>query len=172
MPLTTTTLWPTLTEGKKAKASEVEAKFDWLEGDQWPMKGGECTTSVYDVGSATYQWRYGYFSSNVVIGGTTITSAAVNTPKAWISLYESGGDMTDGASFGISSYVVLSTGSYRVNFSTNFSTNKSYGAAACSDGNVFVFDRSTTSAIIEHRNYATDALESPLHLGVFFVGNI
>lgn len=52
------TLWPALIAGQKARASDVEAKFDWLEGDLVPMSGGAITTGVYDLGTSTAAWRY------------------------------------------------------------------------------------------------------------------
>lgn len=79
------TSWPTLTAGQKAKASDVEAKFDWIEGNLMPMTGGNQTNGVYDLGSNTYNWRSGYFSSNFFIGGnlgigltTALTKLHVN----------------------------------------------------------------------------------------------
>ena len=63
MPLTTTATWPDLVAGKKAKASEVEAKFDYLEGTLWPMSGGEATDSAYDLGLSTAYWRAGWVKS-------------------------------------------------------------------------------------------------------------
>ena len=77
MPLTTTATWPTLSEGRKAKASEVEAKFDWLEGAQLPMSGGNFTTGVYNIGSTAYKWKNGYFSSFIEVGGQTITASTI-----------------------------------------------------------------------------------------------
>lgn len=57
MPLTTTALWPDLVAGRKAKASEVEAKFDWLEGSLLPMSGGNLTNNAYDLGISGNAWR-------------------------------------------------------------------------------------------------------------------
>ena len=37
------TSWPALTSGFKAKGSEVELKFDWIEGSIVPMNGGSMT---------------------------------------------------------------------------------------------------------------------------------
>lgn len=50
------TTWPSLTAGKKAKASEVESKFDWIEGSIAPMNGGSMTNSAYDLGTSTAHW--------------------------------------------------------------------------------------------------------------------
>lgn len=55
MPASTT--WPALTAGARAKASEVEAKFDWLEQDLHPMSGGTRADNTYDIGSSSFRWR-------------------------------------------------------------------------------------------------------------------
>lgn len=52
-----TSTWPTLTAGNKARASEVETKFDWLEANILPMLGGSTTDAVYDLGNTTTRWR-------------------------------------------------------------------------------------------------------------------
>jgi len=57
--------WPALTAGAKAKASEVEAKFDWLEGDIVPMSGGSKADATYDVGESSFRFRDGKFSRYV-----------------------------------------------------------------------------------------------------------
>lgn len=61
--------WPTLAAGAKAKASEVEAKFDWLEQDILPMAGGAKADATYDVGSASFRFRDGWLSRNLSVGG-------------------------------------------------------------------------------------------------------
>ena len=122
MPLTTTATWPTLTEGRKAKASEVEAKFDWLEGAQLPMSGGNFTTGVYDIGSVTYKWNNGYFT-NLVIGGRTMTSSeAGGKPlRGWGFIQYFGGTTTALASFNIAA-VVSGTTQTEVYWGTDFSS--------------------------------------------------
>jgi len=71
------TNWPALTAGNKAKASEVEEKFDWIEGDILPMIGGTKTDATYNLGSATYRWNTAYFSGIVYIGGDDIKKWAM-----------------------------------------------------------------------------------------------
>jgi hypothetical protein len=51
------TSWPTLAAGRKAKASEVELRFDWIEGDIVPMNAGNQTDAAYDLGTTAYRWR-------------------------------------------------------------------------------------------------------------------
>jgi len=63
MPLTTTATWPDLQSGKKAKASEVESKFDWIEGNLWPMNAGSLSSETYNLGSSSYKWKNIYVSS-------------------------------------------------------------------------------------------------------------
>jgi len=84
--------WPTLTAGNKARASDVEAKFDWIEGNIVPMTGGNTTDGAFDLGTSLARWRSLYTSSHVYLGGnlavgTTspstrvdIRSAGNNTP--------------------------------------------------------------------------------------------
>lgn len=58
------TSWPTLTAGRKAKASEVESKFAWIQGSLAPMNGGSMTDAAYDLGTTTAQWRYVYAAAS------------------------------------------------------------------------------------------------------------
>jgi hypothetical protein len=59
------TSWPTLAAGARARASDVEAKFNWLEGNIVPMLGGSQTDAAYDLGTSAARWRSGYFSTRV-----------------------------------------------------------------------------------------------------------
>jgi hypothetical protein len=85
MPLTTSATWPDLVAGKKAKASEVEAKFDWLEGSLWPMASGATADVTYDLGGNGKSWRQAWFTSinptttasGIAIGKTTADSSSV-----------------------------------------------------------------------------------------------
>lgn len=61
--------WPALVAGAKAKASEVEAKFDWMEGDIVPMSGGTKTDATYDLGESSFRWRDARISRNIYAGG-------------------------------------------------------------------------------------------------------
>lgn len=83
MPNTTTATWPSLVAGQVARASDVEAKFDWLEQHLWPMSGGNFTDNTYDLGNTTTAaWRCLYaYSINatstargLAIGTTTVAS--------------------------------------------------------------------------------------------------
>lgn len=56
------TTWPTLVANARAKASEVEAKFDWIEQDLVPMAGGSKADATYDLGQSTFRWRDAYVS--------------------------------------------------------------------------------------------------------------
>lgn len=123
MPLTTTATWPTLSEGRKAKASEVEAKFDWLEGDQLPMSGGNFTTGVYNIGSSLYKWGTGYFNS-LIIGGVTLTADTINgTPiRGWARVTVSGSTITASSVYNISSIVRNGTGDYTLSWDIDFAS--------------------------------------------------
>lgn len=77
--------WPDLIAGRTAKASDVEAKFDWLEGHIVPMTGGNQTDSVYYLGTAGARWAGVYTRSinptstagGVAIGTTTAATSAL-----------------------------------------------------------------------------------------------
>lgn len=59
------TTWPNLLAGRKAKASEVENKFDWIEGSIVPMSMGNKTNAAYDLGEASYRWKTLYLSDKI-----------------------------------------------------------------------------------------------------------
>lgn len=69
------TSWPALIAGAKARASDVENKFDWIEGNIVPMNGGSSTDAAYDLGTSDKRWRRGYFSTAVGIGLNTTPSS-------------------------------------------------------------------------------------------------
>ena len=89
-------LWPGLVAGARARASEVEQKFDWLEANILPMLSGSTTDLVYDLGTSTARWNFGNIdkimcqsinatstTKCVVIGTTTaVTTAANNSDVA------------------------------------------------------------------------------------------
>lgn len=70
MPLTTSALWPSLVAGKKAKASEVEEKFSWLEGSLLPMESGTTFNLTFNLGSNGKAWKQAW------VGGLNPTSTA------------------------------------------------------------------------------------------------
>lgn len=67
------TTWPALTAGSKAKASDVENKFDWIEGSIVPMNAGSKTNAAYDLGEASYKWKDLYLSGVFKTPGGDIT---------------------------------------------------------------------------------------------------
>jgi hypothetical protein len=74
------TAWPSLAAGNKAKASEVEQKFDWLEGSVVPMNSGSTTDLAYDLGTTTARWRSVYAGS--INGTSTAGGVAIGTTTA------------------------------------------------------------------------------------------
>jgi hypothetical protein len=62
------TTWFDFTAGTKAKSSEVDANFDWLEGSIVPMNAGLETDAAYDLGRSTARWRDAYLSRKMFIG--------------------------------------------------------------------------------------------------------
>lgn len=81
--------WPTLTANAKAKASEVEAKFDWVEQDIVPMTGGTKTDATYDLGTSSFRWRDLWLSRAVFAANSlnvrqtaTVTNYLVNAAES------------------------------------------------------------------------------------------
>jgi hypothetical protein len=72
------TTWPVLTAGKKAKASEVEEKFDWIEGTLVPMNAGSKTNSAYDLGESSNYWRYSYIRNGYFTPVANITAITID----------------------------------------------------------------------------------------------
>jgi hypothetical protein len=70
------TSWPSLAAGQKARGADVEAKFDWIEGNIVPMNAGAETTGAYDLGTTSAKWRTGYFLSSVIVDGRIAVGTA------------------------------------------------------------------------------------------------
>lgn len=75
--------WPALSAGARAKASEVESKFDWVEQDIVPMNGGTKTDNTYDLGTSSFRWR------NAYIGPGSVGTPAVAIRSADMGIYSS-----------------------------------------------------------------------------------
>ena len=151
MPQTITAIWPDLVSGKKAKASEVEAKFDWLEYNCYPMVGGEVTTGVYDLGSSAYKWRVGYFD-NVVINGETLSSAqGFGSPlSAFAHVEITSSTISVQSLYNVSSVVRNATGIYTVTWDTAFTDNTYSVVGATSEG------QSAASILLVYTQTAAD----------------
>jgi len=88
MPLSTGANWNDLTQGKKAKASQVLENMAWGgEGHLFPHFSGTTADNTYDLGGATEQWRTGYFGTGLYspninpstsAGGVAIGQASAN----------------------------------------------------------------------------------------------
>lgn len=76
------TSWPSLSAGAKAKASEVELKFDWLEGDLEPMSGGTKTNAAYDIGTSSFKWRNAYLSGQLLSGNGSVSLPSISFATA------------------------------------------------------------------------------------------
>ena len=57
--------WTVFAPATKAKSSEVNANFDWIEGSIVPMNAGNTTDAAYDLGTLTARWRSSYHSLRV-----------------------------------------------------------------------------------------------------------
>lgn len=76
-------VWPVLSAGNRARASEVETKLDWLEQTIMPMNSGATTDLAYDLGGTiTAHWRSLYTGSlnptstarGIAVGTTTVAN--------------------------------------------------------------------------------------------------
>lgn len=83
MPNTATATHPTLTAGRVARASDVEARFDWSEQHLWPHSTGTLVSNQFDLGNSTSAyWRTGWMYSinatttaqGLAIGTTTVSN--------------------------------------------------------------------------------------------------
>ncbi len=133
MPLTTTATWPDLTAGKKAKASEVELKFDWLEGPLLPQNDGTLvtaknTTTGYDIGNTNYYWYAGWFNY-IILDGQTMSKSYINpiaTRATYKGYYAVTNTLTVENSYNIASTSRETTGVYRFTFTTMLSDDDYY----------------------------------------------
>lgn len=64
------TSWPNLVAGTPARAADVEAKFDWIEGNVNPMLAGIQADATYDLGTSSFRWRDLWISRDVVIANS------------------------------------------------------------------------------------------------------
>lgn len=69
--------WPSLVAGARAKASEVEAKFDWFEGHLVPMLNGARVSDTYDIGEPSTRWRNMYLSGGLFLADGSPTSPSI-----------------------------------------------------------------------------------------------
>lgn len=63
--------WPTFTQNTRTKASEVDLRFDWLEGDIVPQLAGIKADATYDLGLSTFRWRDIYASRQYLASSGT-----------------------------------------------------------------------------------------------------
>lgn len=114
--------WPALTAGARAKASEVEAKFDWVEQDFVPMSGGTKADNTYDLGTAAFRWRNGYFgpgsagtpgialrSSNLGIFSASISTFNIAVSGTSVCQFDNSGFATLPNQSGFAAYNSLNT---------------------------------------------------------------
>lgn len=78
----TGTVWPSLVAGARAKASEVENKFDWIEGDFIPFNAGTKTDDTYDLGSSSFNWVDGWFKGRVHAGAGSASNCSFGRQSA------------------------------------------------------------------------------------------
>jgi len=66
------------------RSSEVNANFDIFRGHIIPVdpNTGTSINATYDIGSTDYQWRNAYFSGELLLNGSTLSSAPSYTKTA------------------------------------------------------------------------------------------
>lgn len=65
--------WTVFSPGAKAKATEVNANFDWIEQTFLPFNAGTSTDNTYDLGSSTFRWRDLYLSRKILVADGTVS---------------------------------------------------------------------------------------------------
>ena len=83
MPNTTTATWPTLSSGQVARASDVEAKFDFSEHNLWPHSTGTRVSNAFDIGDSTTAywrtvWAYSVNATTTAQGVSLFTTSVAN----------------------------------------------------------------------------------------------
>lgn len=117
------TSFPSLTSGRPARAADVTARTDWVQGHIVPMNAGSTTTGIYDLGTTTAQWANGYFSGKIAVGGLALSTPGANTlyadniPKAWVN-FDGTGTIAIKQDFNIASLTDNGTGNYTITFAT------------------------------------------------------
>lgn len=72
------TAWTAFVANTKARASQVNENFDWIEGSIVPMNAGSKTDAVYDLGESGNRWKDIHLSGNAEIG-TVSLGTSTNT---------------------------------------------------------------------------------------------
>lgn len=82
MPNTSTASHPALVAGRVARASDVEARFDWSEHNLWPHSSGTKADNAYSLGDTDSSWANLYVHQinptgpvQLVIGSTTAANS-------------------------------------------------------------------------------------------------
>jgi hypothetical protein len=105
------TSWPSLTAGQFAKSSEVELKFDWMEGDIVPMNNGTKTDATYDLGTSSFRWRDGHFSGKVYVGtGSAAAPSLSISDDQDTGIFFLGNNLMGAAAGGVEAWRVNSLG--------------------------------------------------------------
>lgn len=120
--------WPALTAGRKAKVSDLELRFDWLEGSLVPMNAGLQTTGTYNLGSSTYRWRTAYVET-VNINGGTISGTSASTAIKLATGAAVNEFSTDGAMTGNSDLAVPTEKAVRTYVAVGAAANQTSAAS-------------------------------------------
>lgn len=113
-------VWPALVAGARAKASEVEAKFDWIEADIVPMIGGTRTDATYDLGTSSHRFRDIYISRNLIGGqGTAAAPTYVFTGQTTDGMWSAAAGQVAFSCAGVEKFRIRATGAIITSASTD-----------------------------------------------------
>lgn len=105
------TTWNDLVPGTRAKATDVEQNFDWLEQDLVPMIDGTKTDATYDLGTSSFRWRDGWFSRRIYIGtGTSGSPSVAGSNDQDTGIVFLGGNVLAAAAGGVEAWRINSAG--------------------------------------------------------------
>lgn len=159
------TTWPNLVAGTPARASDVEAKFDWLEGNINPMLAGTQTDATYDLGTSAFRWRDGWFSRDVLIAATgKLRLDGSSGGDTYIS--ESSGNRIS-VTVGGTEYIAINHGITQVTINSgNFAVLATQKLFIDSGGDTYFQEISANNAVIVTGNVEAVRIDSSQNVGI------
>jgi hypothetical protein len=87
------TVWHDFAPSTKAKSSEVDENFDWMEGSIVPMSAGSTTDAVYDLGTTTARWRDLFISRTAYINTSLFVGGAAGQAATGTAQFRAGSNV-------------------------------------------------------------------------------
>ncbi|MCK5358555.1 MAG: hypothetical protein KAJ48_09185 [Elusimicrobiales bacterium] len=160
MPLSTGATWNNLTQGKKARASEVLENMAWGgEGHLYPHFSGTTADATYDIGSGITRFKKGFFSDVLMVDNVDLTEK--NITKHWgsIRIVNTGSSVTLD-SYGITGISTSTVTTAMITWAGPFDNSQYAIFVNAKDGKTIVIDTITT---------AYCEISAASTLGVFFI---